>query len=170
MNKYLNYRERLLEKFVVSQPAYFDLPGTNLPANGYNARDSGVYARKLSFGDATVDLGYYIGILATEYYLRKSNNLSTSQVEEELYRAIYTVYRLDRYAERFFDYDENSNSLNLNNGFFLRDDVHGDFVTYWAQHGYPYFSSQHLENGVKSDYTNGVNFNEMSEVRFGDFT
>ncbi len=102
MNKYWNYRERLLQKFVVSQPASLDLPGTNLPANGYNPTNTGEYPYKLSFGDATVDLGYYIGTLATEYYLLKTNNLSTSQVEEELYRAIYTIYRLVRYAERYF--------------------------------------------------------------------
>ena len=140
MNKYWNYRDRLLQKFVVSQPASLNLPGTNLPANGYNPINTGWNPNKLSFGDATVDLGYYIGILATEYYLLKNNNLNTSQVEEELYRAIYTAYRLDRYAERHFGYDEADNTLNLNNGFFMRDDVHEDFAEYWAQHGYTYFS------------------------------
>lgn len=41
----------------------------------------------MNWGDATSYLGYYIGVLATEYYLLQQNGQRTDSVKHELFFA-----------------------------------------------------------------------------------
>ncbi len=53
--------------------------------------------------DATMYLGWYIGVLATEYRLLKNHGQSTGETERELWGALKAYERLDRMAERRLD-------------------------------------------------------------------
>lgn len=90
---------------------------------------------KLEWSDATIDLGWYISVLATEYGLRKKKGENTDSTLRELYYALQCFNRLDDYAESYFHDMLNCGSKPLpgsgftaRNGFFIRDDVTDDFV------------------------------------------
>jgi hypothetical protein len=73
------------------------------------------------WGDATADLGWYIGTLATEYLLLKNQGANTSYTLEELYYAMKAYERVDYHSEvNLYPYDKGPCVLN---GFFGRDDV-----------------------------------------------
>ena len=82
----------------------------------------------MRFGDSTIELGWYIGLLATEYHITsKRMYLPVSehqpqpapQILIELYYALKCFDRLDKYAEEYYNQD----STGVLNGFFMRDDV-----------------------------------------------
>lgn len=84
----------------------------------------------LDFADATIHLGHYIGVLATEYKLLVQNGKNTDNNIKELYYALEAFNRIDNTAEgwwRYYYMGAASNSPNSNgsdlNGFFIRDDV-----------------------------------------------
>lgn len=85
------------------------------------------------WGDAMGELGYYIGVLATEYRLLELNHQETDSVRYELYCALEALNRMDYYAEPYFTHAI-ANSTNPQtfppsfDGFMLRDDVPIDFV------------------------------------------
>lgn len=74
-------------------------------------------------GDLISEIGIYLGVLATEYQLLSLNNQNTDSVKYELYCALNAVNRLDYNAESLYGY---SPSLN---GFLMRDDIPGSFIT-----------------------------------------
>lgn len=119
--KYWEYRERLMYDFMLgvgdgpgeSQIASKRLEGWPMP-NGVQG---------IKFGDATIDLGHYISILATEYKLLEMNNYNTDRTVYELYYALNRLNLLDYYAETYFtDPNGNQGQAELN-GFFIRDDI-----------------------------------------------
>jgi hypothetical protein len=73
--------------------------------------------------DATLNLGWYIGVLATEYRMLKNHGAPTAEVERDLWNALEAYERLDRMAETLFVIDANNTYSPSFNGFFLRDDV-----------------------------------------------
>ena len=77
----------------------------------------------LHWGDATLYLGWYLGVLATEYHLLNTNRQDTEEVLDELGYAISAVERLDSVAELQWNYPPEIN------GFLLRDDVPADFLS-----------------------------------------
>ncbi len=73
------------------------------------------------WGDATVWLGEYIGVLATEYAVFQLLGMDTSETLEDLYFALAAFDRLDLTADTHFGVEPRLD------GFFQRDDVPADF-------------------------------------------
>lgn len=134
-NKYWNYRDRLVKYFT----QIGGLPGQGItaaqiyPENRYS--DSWQYVNgikqkitpkqykyKLLFGDAVVDQGYYLAVLASELKILEMQGLKNSERYRstctELYYAIFAIDRLDDNAENYL---QNLN-ISKKNGFFIRSD------------------------------------------------
>lgn len=93
----------------------------NLVHDGTDATCGG-----LNFGpDCTMYLGWYIGVLATEYRLRMNygTGIDPQLILEELWNALAAYERLDRLAETLTGHPPSFN------GYFLRDDVIFDIAT-----------------------------------------
>ncbi|MCE9539874.1 MAG: hypothetical protein K8R85_11745, partial [Bacteroidetes bacterium] len=103
LQKYWHYRYRLTHYFMVVG----DGNGESLPADIRNLYNGG----RLHFGETPVQLGYYLGVLATEYHLLKNNNQNTDRTLTELYYALSAVARLDLASD------------GVKNGYLYRDDV-----------------------------------------------
>lgn len=109
-NKYWFYRHRLRTEFMKVGKT----EGHSIPASTINlAHTCGGVPGKISWGDATIDLGEYIAILAMEYKMLKDANQDFTATANELYFALHAVERLDDFAEVFF---KNTAS---GNGFFV---------------------------------------------------
>src|ERR1700722_12311845 len=125
LEKYWKYREALKNYLVVG-----NCQGCSIPARSRSNTGN------IGWSDATAQLGYYIGVLAMEYYLEHNigydNHLS--ETSTELYYALEAINRLDMMAEFAWrktspylqdprvtnDPDYHTSDLN---GFFIRDDV-----------------------------------------------
>lgn len=129
--KYYRLRQRLVTEFASVGPAQ----GQSQPAP---ERMDG--QGRMKWGDGTIALGFYLGVLASEHYLLTHpaafpgadggdpNRLA--QTRDELYFALRALERLDNRADAAFDAPCTTNpSLN---GFFLRDDVPADFYTQFS--------------------------------------
>jgi hypothetical protein len=122
LEKYWRYRERL-KNFVVPGDCF----GCSLPAAKRSGTDF------IDWSDATIHLGYYIGMLATEHKLLTLYNQSPQRIKEterELFYAIEAINRLDLWAEyRWEEYElgivHNGQPPPMShlNGFFIRDDI-----------------------------------------------
>lgn len=109
--KYDNYRSRFNSKFSVWGCA----KGQGIPMSTRETVFSGNSINH--WGDAGISLGWYIGMLATEYEIKKISNQNYSQTVQELYLALRTINRLDSVAEIYYG------GVSDINGFFVRDDV-----------------------------------------------
>lgn len=114
LQKYWHYRYRLTNYYLVVGEGQ----GMSLPADSRNY----YFGNLMRWGEGTVYLGYYTGVLATEYRLLKDNGQSTDQTCTELYYSLLAAIRLDNYAEWSF------NQPNATDGFLVRDDVPAGFV------------------------------------------
>lgn len=133
--KYWQYRNAYKHQFVVvgenqgqSIPFATVHPNEDISWEGLWNHHLECYPRPsgkggLTTGDATLQLGIYMGILATEYALLKREGISTDHIAEELYYAIKAYERLDAGAEPFF-----GNPGPNDPTFFLRDDIPADFM------------------------------------------
>lgn len=124
--KYWRLRARLTTEFLSIGPA----AGQSEPAQERHEAQGFI-----KFGDTTLVLGWYIGVLATEYELvrqpgrfpgaDRGNAAQVNLTLDELYYALLAMERLDETAESAFPAPcTQSTALN---GFFLRDDVPADF-------------------------------------------
>jgi hypothetical protein len=111
----------------------------------------------LHWGDATLYLGWYIGVLATEYHMLKTNSQQTNSILEELWFAILAVERLDSVAELYW------NKPASVNGFLIRDDVPADFLERHPHLNYDLNQTSFKDSGepimvseIASDYINGI--------------
>lgn len=118
-DKYWDYRQQMLEEYVTVGEGQ----GKSIPSGGKDDE-----AHFITWGDATINLGWYLGILATEYHLSRKNAhirteaenvIQKEQTLQELFFALKALDRLDLQAEPFFD----PNAEPELNGFFMRDDV-----------------------------------------------
>lgn len=94
--KYWHYRYRLTHYFTVIGEG----PGMSIPA-GVRNRCGGDGCVMMDWGEGPVQLGYYIGVLATEYKLLKDNNAPQADINQtltELYYAMKTITRLNTVA------------------------------------------------------------------------
>lgn len=110
--KYWYYRNRL---------DYFIVPGADegesMVAGIRNRLEDG-NIRSLSFGQHGVYYGYYLGVLATEYYILSNTGQDASQTVQELNFALNAyVEQMDKCEEKFF------NSTDNYDGFFIRDNI-----------------------------------------------
>lgn len=117
--KYWKYRQDFKERFVYMGEGN----SKSLPIIYRRERD-----KLITYGDATLELGWYMGMLATEYHISsKKMYLPVTEYEGndpaqtlvELYYALRCFDRLDEKAEPFYD-ETAEGELN---GFFIRDDA-----------------------------------------------
>lgn len=140
--KYAHYRFRLEGNGTKTYPGFIRKGierGTNLPIDAFmpttdcfsdfilNVRDCQTASEpgpvgNIRISDASTDLGWYIAVLATEYETLRLRGEDQSEVIRDLWQAIQAFDRLDRDAEVW--YPGTSPALD---GFFLRDDIPGDF-------------------------------------------
>jgi hypothetical protein len=145
LDKYWKYRDRLRKNFL----KIGDLAGESIPLSsrsigfaysGAPANANGDLPSRIYYQDATIYLGHYLAVLATEAkLLLNSYDATTIEMEQqaileqlnatmnELYYAIQTVNRLDRRAEEYLSQGQNTESPDDLNGLLLRDDVDEDF-------------------------------------------
>ncbi|MDP7039311.1 MAG: hypothetical protein QGI45_09140, partial [Myxococcota bacterium] len=141
--KYLHYRLRLRGDQSKNLPGFIsvgDGAGQSLPPNfrdpyaecasDWNINHNGCFRPedndaqgKFKYGDTSLHLGYYIAMLATEYKSFTIHDIDTTQTLSDLYYALEAFNRLDRKAEEVYGLE------GVEDGFFLRDDVPGDFAT-----------------------------------------
>lgn len=140
---YTKYRTRLNTKFVVVGQG----SGQGIPVSEHKSLINNDSLNH--WGDATIALGWYIGVLATEFEVNRLNNKSNANTVTELYYAINTLNRLDSIAEPYFG---GTSSLN---GFFVRDDVSPAMIpaTNLTQ---PFFFN--ADNCVASNYPCGSSY------------
>lgn len=150
--KYWYYRHRLTEEFVITgmAPAYCEASGLSIPAacaKHYHKTDPQLTIYWLE--NSVQELGYYIGVLATELKLLYFYGQPYANTQQELYYAMKAYERLDRNCEGLFYPRINTGcpgNGNLN-GLFCRDDVPSDLL---------------VEDGpndqfrIKNDYTPGI--------------
>jgi uncharacterized protein (TIGR03382 family) len=130
LEKYRALRHRLVTDFVSVGPAQ----GQSQPAP---ERMDNIGLMK--WGDGTIALGFYLGVLATEHYIfshptqfpgAAESPADLDATRDELYNALLALERLDLEADAAFP-SPCSSTPNLN-GFFLRDDVPADFSSHFA--------------------------------------
>ena len=133
-DKYWKYRELLKQKFTKigiepggSIPMACRIPGY---AYGGTMDPNGT---QLQWKDATITLGYYLIVLATEFRLLNDQGQDVVACQNELYYALQAINRLDRHAESYLS--GSSNTSEGLNGFFIRDDVPDDFWQNWENDG-----------------------------------
>ncbi len=121
LEKYAELRLRLDEEFV----AQGEGPGHAMPVHE-RVESEGL----VRWADASIRLGWYIGLLATEHHLRQNPDRYPGfdsalpqgvDVDEQLYYALLALERLDEVADSSFP-DPCTTTPALN-GFFIRDDV-----------------------------------------------
>jgi hypothetical protein len=152
LNKYWAYRDRLRKNFLkVGSDQGESIPmsarSIGFPYSGSDASTSRVY-----WQDATIYLGHYLSLMATEIkLLLNSYNTSTNSEEKqnillqleqsknELYFAIQAVNRLDKGAEKYLSGTQIEQTGDLN-GLILRDDVPFDFYFKFQDDRSPIFN------------------------------
>ena len=158
-NKYNNYSISLKQNYVLG---IGNNPGYSLPAAERQNKKS-----TIKWADATIFLGHYIGVLATEFYILSEKQQATDKTIEELYYALSTLYRLDYKAETYYYQEDSSAGTALLNGFFVRDDISNI-----SKQEYTKLNSQSQLLEVKNfesdftDFENGKTYslnNEMSK-------
>lgn len=95
--KYWYIRNKLKNKFV----RIGDQEGESLPGGIRRTHPDAVNGDKhsLDFGDGTIYLGWYIGVLATEVYLLQNSGQDYTETSRELYYALLAFDRLDMNSE-----------------------------------------------------------------------
>ena len=147
--KYGAMRQRLIDDFVrVGQGAGMSMPAAERWADG-----------RIRWADATIRLGWYVGLLATEHHMVSHpemfpgyatilpNGVDTAM---ELSHALDAIDRLDEVADSVFP-APCTQTMSLN-GFFIRDDVASDFHM-----NFPGRTS------TSSDFTDAETLKEMSQ-------
>ncbi len=134
LQKYWEYRERLKDFVVVGSDSGCSLISPDRTAG------------QVKYEDEPTPLGYYIGVLASEYYLlytQASDTASASQKArtlEELYYALAAAVRLDQNAEGYWLHYFAGSTYTVVpgdlNGFMIRDDVSSNFLNDWENGDY----------------------------------
>lgn len=153
--KFLYYKERFYSQFIVAGPE--NEAGMNIPASIRYFRDSA-----LKWGDATIELAYYMIFLSTDYKIAKANHEQTSEPLQKLWWALDAFERLDLTAELCFRENKIIYPDDLN-GFFIRDDVTPEILN--MQNGKLATDSVKGKiTAIYSDYTSPfLNDKEMSK-------
>ncbi|MGB3467845.1 MAG: T9SS type A sorting domain-containing protein [Cyclobacteriaceae bacterium] len=150
--KYWYYRHRLRTEFMVlgQGPECSDGRGAEFGGNlGYSIPAHQIYTRanNIKWADGTIDLGFYIAVLATEYQLLNDGGHDTENTLAELYMALKAYERLDNFSFNRIGGSEDCRY----DGYFTRDDVHEDIFS---------------ENPVFDKYKDGSgNYNYASDYK-----
>jgi hypothetical protein len=149
-DKYWTYRDRFRKNFI----KIGDGQGESIPAcarrvqwaHGADQTNSALY-----WSDATIYLGHYLQVLATEYKLLADQGLDATATLNELYYALRAVNRLDQVAEPYLY--NNSQEAQQINGLMLRDDVPPLFFEHFTQSYSAVFNVESPTLYVHSDYS-----------------
>jgi hypothetical protein len=110
--KYITYRSRFREDFLTKTNNPYK-KANFIPIENITTKGQPIYA------DETWYLGFYLGVLSTEYKIKQLNK-NTKGVKEtanEIQNILITIDRLDSIAETYWDKPPKIN------GFFIRNDV-----------------------------------------------
>src|SRR6266404_5797765 len=170
LRKYWHYRYRLVNDFMVVGGNQ----GESLPAFARNLYDD----NSLAWGEVPRYLGWYLGVLATEYKLLQNNGQDVNRTMLELHYALMALERLDWEAEPAWG----KPATNLN-GFMIRDDVPSDFVSahskslndnildvwppFTAGSGGPSFVKYVISEAVTNGLRNPTSMDQYSELLMG---
>jgi|GEM_PF-1493855 len=156
-SKYWYYRSRLRNDFMLVGSG----PGCSIPMEerGLYYRPSESSSGPFTFpdpwngesaqwGDAMGELGYYIGVLATEYKLLELNGQETDSVRLELFYAMDALNRMDYWAETAFSQATSTVHAPTINGFMVRDDVPSNFIDNNFKH-FNYFGNKGFCSKIK---------------------
>ena len=136
MQKYVYYKQRFLNNFIaVGNGMGESLPLDIRRMNYQTTVNNNFPVHEFGLSDASLRLGWYIAVLATEYKLLNVQGLDTYQTRKELYYALEAFNRLDLNAESYFNLAGETlpnqaispPSSDLN-GFFIRDDMPDNFI------------------------------------------
>lgn len=118
--KYWQFRSLLTSQFMkVGNCLGCSIPAETLETVEVTEAGHRKTVQKLNFGaDSPALLGWYMGVLATEYHLLKQEDKSTLQTEKELYFALIAFDRLDAQAEMIAEYRENLKCYDKSTDFF----------------------------------------------------
>ena len=146
--KYWFYRERL-KYFVINGP-------------GTEQGDCMVADKRtstLSYGQHATYFGYYLGVLATEYYLLNIYGQDASSTYNELNNALDAyIYQLDMFEEK----DATCNKSSNYDGFFIRNSMHStsssafDYLTNHHTNGKTHFEILNEDLCSTEVWTNGI--------------
>jgi hypothetical protein len=116
-DNYKFYRKRFLANFISIGPEQ----GQSLPINQLYAMST----PSARWGDITIDMGWYLSILSSEYAINNYLQLDSAKeaVISELYYALNALKRLDSLGNTIYGLPAKVD------GFFIRDDVPEDFFT-----------------------------------------
>jgi hypothetical protein len=145
LDKYWHYRDRLRKNFLKIGPLegesiLMSARSIGFAYSGAPVNSNGNNPSRIYYQDATIYLGHYLAVLATECkLLLNSYNATTDALEQltlsgqleatknELYYALQALNRLDYKAEEYLSEGDNTLSPDDLNGLLLRDDVDEDF-------------------------------------------
>lgn len=159
-DKYWAYRDRFKNNFTVIGPDQ----GMSVPictrrvnwATSIDQENSAIY-----YSDATIYLGHYIQVLATEYRLLANAGQETQATLNELYFALRTIGRLDLYAENYLYPEFSLGGSSPTNGLILRDDVpYGFALANFNEEYSAIFNTTAHFNFVHSDYAELIVWND----------
>lgn len=148
--KYWDLRDRYKKYFTcIGKEQGMSIPISTLSESFWAAPNS---APTIYYGDATSSLGYYIAVLASEYYLLKEygHEAEAQTTLNELYYAIEAVNRLDDNAEIYLS--QGSITTAQRNGFYLRDDAGQNYWQNWNNSNNKYLNDNIQYKTVLSDY------------------
>jgi len=111
LDKYWHYRYRLVNQFMVVGGG----KGQSLPATVRNKYGSGI----LDWGETPRYMGWYLGVLATEYRLLQNNGQSVERTLTELYYALRAIELRTRVVVKMVLYPRSCTSLLLGFMFFF---------------------------------------------------
>ena len=162
--KYWHYRQKLISDMLVigcensinctlitdKTNRKFGGLGLSIPCNRYDVADNGT--NHYNWGDATADLGWYIGILATELKLLYINSQNYNSTQYELYCALKAYERLDITCSAIAYPNTSTTRCGNINGTFIRDDVDANLIN-----TYPAFSAKLEHWNSDLEYANVSN-------------
>ena len=157
-SKYINYRNRLLNEWVIISSDVEQF-GVNIPAVDRRLDKAGNISW-VSWSDGNSNFNHWLGLLSTEYRLLKNNNQDYQETLSMLLYAMIALERLDLYSEytlrKYHKTEPNKSDFELIkypediNGFLIRDDVS---LGFWKQY-YKHFNEEY---GKYNKIKNGTN-------------
>ncbi|MDD3741928.1 MAG: hypothetical protein PHH30_11895 [Bacteroidales bacterium] len=157
-DKYVNYRNRLLEEWIIVSPEVEQF-GVNIPAVD-RILDSLGNPRWVSWSDGNSNFNHWLGILSTEYRLLKNNGQDYQETLSMLVYTMLALERLDLYSEYTLRKHHKTESFKTEyelikypediNGFLIRDDVS---LGFWRQY-FRHFKSEYGWHNKTGDGTN----------------
>lgn len=145
--KYWYYRWRLREHFVKigkngGESLVAQLKKTKNKTGDPNAGSE--INTHLRYSDQTIFLGFYIGVLATEYHFLHKNHQNTDQTVKELYHALWALNRLDAGSENYYNNIDPVPDINTVNEYSVLENYNGFLLRSDADRNY--FDYSHFEN------------------------